>query len=163
MHTKFYTSTSTCGRNQKEACTTIGDWAFTLSHIPWTALLLETVLLLETCAIIRENTVFGKCLHSLGKAVRCLHLWSFCPDQRVVWIQVWMSQQRFCTVPRKTCVLHGDALFHRIAWQKVRTVVLEISSIGDRNLILCICFAINFSPHIAIIILGKPARFGPRF
>ena len=36
---------------------TIGDWAFILLHIPCTALLLETVLLLETCAIIRENTV----------------------------------------------------------------------------------------------------------
>ena len=26
-----------------------------------------------------------------------------------------------------------------------------------------ICFAINFSPHIAFIILGKPARFGLQF
>ena len=43
-----------------------------------------------------------------------------------------------------------------------RTVVLEISAIDGRIILLCICFAISFSPHIAIIILGKPARFGLR-
>ena len=59
--TSFYTGTSTCGCNLIEACATIGDWAFIMFlHLLNSVPLLKTVLLLETRAIIRENTVVEK-------------------------------------------------------------------------------------------------------
>ena len=53
MCISFYTATSRCGRNLIEVCATILDWAFLFWHV------LNTVLLLETWAIIRENTILN--------------------------------------------------------------------------------------------------------
>ena len=54
----FYTGTSARGHNLIKASATIGDWAFIFLHI------LNAVLLLETCATIRDLCYYYQDSHA---------------------------------------------------------------------------------------------------
>ena len=75
-----------------EACATIGDWAFIFLHI------LNTVLLLETWAIIRENTALSCCwiLQQIGTCHMAFELFMHAYMYLLVSIREIGTQIRNC-------------------------------------------------------------------